>query len=35
MSTYECCEGGTMTAGCYHDHCTGPVKEDDDDKDED
>ena len=20
----ECCEGGPMTAGCYHDHCTGP-----------
>ena len=19
-----CCEGGPMTAGCYHDHCTGP-----------
>ena len=22
--TKECCEGGPMTAGCYHDHCTGP-----------
>ena len=24
---YEvCCDGGgPMTAGCYHDHCTGPV----------
>jgi hypothetical protein len=22
--TEECCEGGPMTAGCYHDHCTGP-----------
>lgn len=20
----ECCEGGPMTAGCMHDHCTGP-----------
>lgn len=20
----ECCEGGPMTAGCFHDHCTGP-----------
>ena len=19
-----CCEGGLMTAGCHHDHCTGP-----------
>ena len=19
-----CCEGGPMTAGCHHDHCTGP-----------
>ena len=19
-----CCEGGKVTAGCYHDHCTGP-----------
>ena len=22
--TKECCEGGPMTAGCYHDHCSGP-----------
>lgn len=22
--TKECCEGGPMTAGCYHDHCKGP-----------
>jgi hypothetical protein len=21
----QCCEGGFVTAGCYHDHCTGPV----------
>ena len=20
-----CCEGGEMSAGCYHDHCTGPI----------
>lgn len=20
----ECCEGGPMSAGCFHDHCTGP-----------
>lgn len=19
-----CCEGGPVTAGCYHDNCTGP-----------
>ena len=19
-----CCEGGVLTAGCMHDHCTGP-----------
>ena len=22
----QCCEGGPMTAGCHHDHCTGPIK---------
>ena len=22
--TKVCCEGGKMSAGCYHDHCTGP-----------
>ena len=21
-----CCEGGPVTAGCYHDHCTGPER---------
>ena len=21
-----CCEGGPMTAGCHHDHCTGPIE---------
>lgn len=23
---YRCCEGGPVCAGCYHDHCRGPVK---------
>lgn len=23
-NTPICCEGGPITAGCYHDHCTGP-----------
>lgn len=22
--TLVCCEGGKMSAGCHHDHCTGP-----------
>ena len=24
MKDKKCCEGGEMSAGCYHDHCTGP-----------
>lgn len=24
-----CCEGGEVTSGCFHDHCTGPVKRQD------
>ncbi len=25
-SVLVCCEGGSMTAGCMHDHCTGPKR---------
>jgi len=21
-----CCDGGEMSAGCFHDHCTGPTR---------
>lgn len=24
MSNLVCCEGGALTAGCHHYHCTGP-----------
>lgn len=24
-----CCEGGEVTFGCFHDHCTGPVRRQD------
>ncbi len=23
----RCCEGGPVTAGCFHDHCTGAILE--------
>lgn len=26
MSELECCEGGPMSAGCYHDNCKGPSR---------
>lgn len=26
MSNQECCEGGPLTAGCYHDNCKGPKR---------
>ena len=27
MTVKSCCEGGKMSAGCYHDNCAGPKEQ--------